>query len=467
MPPARRPAGRAARAAPARRRRRPCALLLCCRSVVGLFGAPGTTPTSAATSCPTPRPSRQQLKKQVAAQKAQVAALNALQAGLAAEIRETKRSSADRRRPDRGQEEDHEDGDQIEEVQADLRRTSSLQLRDGRRARRRDRAGGAKRDELSERRALLADRVRNAYDTDRTSPLETFLSGGDVHGPARRDELLHRRRRAGQGARHADHQGQGDAGRDPRRRSPTRATGPTSCARRRRPRSVRSTAASVELKETKAAAQAAREEGREGARAAEGPLRRARPQQGQCRQDHRQAAADQKQLAREIDSLIAKQVKSGNIPSQFNGTMRWPMDNFTISGEYGCSSYEYYAPGHGCAHYHNGIDLVGPPDRPVRAAGAGMVVVRRLELGGRRRPGVDRGHRPLIRAAELVRPHEAGLPVPRGADGGQGRHHRSPGQHREFDRGAPPLDGGVQAGPMRPVVPVGTGRRASIRPLTQ
>ncbi|TMC64962.1 MAG: hypothetical protein E6J17_02820, partial [Chloroflexi bacterium] len=34
-----------------------------------------------------------------------------------------------------------------------------------------------KRDELGKRRALLADRLRNAYDTDRTSLLETFLSG--------------------------------------------------------------------------------------------------------------------------------------------------------------------------------------------------------------------------------------------------------------------------------------------------
>ena len=35
-----------------------------------------------------------------------------------------------------------------------------------------------KRLELAARRAQLADRVRSAYDTDRTSPLETFLSGG-------------------------------------------------------------------------------------------------------------------------------------------------------------------------------------------------------------------------------------------------------------------------------------------------
>ena len=36
----------------------------------------------------------------------------------------------------------------------------------------------AKKADLAERRALLAERLRNAYDTDRTSLLETFLSGG-------------------------------------------------------------------------------------------------------------------------------------------------------------------------------------------------------------------------------------------------------------------------------------------------
>jgi murein DD-endopeptidase MepM/ murein hydrolase activator NlpD len=79
-------------------------------------------------------------------------------------------------------------------------------------------------------------------------------------------------------------------------------------------------------------------------------------------------------LAKKIDQLIQKQVNRGNIPSEFNGSMRWPMDSFSISGDYGCSSFEYYAPGNGCAHYHNGIDLVGPTNARVRAAAAGTVV---------------------------------------------------------------------------------------------
>jgi murein DD-endopeptidase MepM/ murein hydrolase activator NlpD len=87
-----------------------------------------------------------------------------------------------------------------------------------------------------------------------------------------------------------------------------------------------------------------------------------------------EAAADQKKLQRRINTLIARQVARGNIPSKFNGTMRWPMDQFTVSGEYGCSTFEYYAPGHGCAHFHNGIDLVAAYGTPVKAAAAGEVV---------------------------------------------------------------------------------------------
>ena len=81
-----------------------------------------------------------------------------------------------------------------------------------------------------------------------------------------------------------------------------------------------------------------------------------------------------RRLQSRIEALIRKQVARGNIPSKFNGTMRWPMDSFTVSGEYGCSSFEYYAPGHGCAHFHNGIDLVGPYGAPIRASAGGQVV---------------------------------------------------------------------------------------------
>ena len=59
-------------------RRRLGSILLLLPLVVGLLGAPAIAAgVSAATSCPTPRRTQAQLKKEVAAQKAQVAELNA------------------------------------------------------------------------------------------------------------------------------------------------------------------------------------------------------------------------------------------------------------------------------------------------------------------------------------------------------------------------------------------------------
>ena len=120
-----------------------------------------------------------QLKKDIAAQKAMVEQLNALQIDLAAGIRQTT--------------------DQLKGINADL---AAVKVKiTGMQAKidviKKDYAAllaqladldaqlvqitakeAAKRTELAERKAKLADRLRSAYDTDRTSLLESFLSGG-------------------------------------------------------------------------------------------------------------------------------------------------------------------------------------------------------------------------------------------------------------------------------------------------
>ena len=215
-----------------------------------------------------------------------------------------------------------------------------------------------------------AERLRHGPDVaPRVVPV-----GRHVHRPAGRDELLHRRRRAGQGARQPDRRRPGDA----RRRSTRRPRTPASRTNELRQETAAQKraldASLLALKDAKAELKKLEKRTAATLAAQKRTYQRLARNKAAAAAIIREAAAKQKRLAKKINALIQKQVNRGNIPSQFNGTMRWPMDSFSVSGDYGCSSFEYYAPGNGCAHYHNGIDLVGPSNSRVKAAAAGTVV---------------------------------------------------------------------------------------------
>jgi murein DD-endopeptidase MepM/ murein hydrolase activator NlpD len=357
-----------------RRQRHLPILLLMLPLVMGLFSAPGNTSVASGDELADAKAKQAALKKEVADQKARVAKLNSLQSALASEIRETKKQlnsigadlTAVRKKITKM-------GIRIEEVQqtyaglivqvssmdADLRHLTAQEA--------------ARREELSARRALLADRVRNAYDTDRTSPLETLLSSGDFTDMlsemsfyidvAEQDKALAIQITKDQEALAVLRETVSQT------RDRTNALRQETAAQKRELDKslldLKDTRATLKKLE-KAVAKALREQKARYAALARNKANAARI--------IRQAAAKQKALQRRIDKLIDDQVKKGKIPSQYNGTFRWPMDHFTVSGEYGCSSFSYYAPGNGCAHYHNGIDLVAPSGTAVRAAGPGTVV---------------------------------------------------------------------------------------------
>ena len=294
----------------------------------------------------------------------------------------------------------------------------------------------AKRVELSERRALLADRVRNAYDTDRTSPLETFLSGGSFTDMlaemsyyidvGEQDKALADQIAKDQETLAALHQTVADT------RDRTNAAPPGDGRAEARARQERC----CDLKETQGRAQQLETAVAKALREQKARYAALVRNKAQCRR-RSSARPPPSRAGSPARSTTSSPSRSRRATSRrkFNGTMRWPMDDFTISGEYGCSSFAYYAAGQRL----RALPQRHRPRRAVRHADQGRRRrarrLRRLELGRRRGPGLDRRHRPRRQPQDVVRPHAAASdPVAVGQSVKKGQVDRLRGQHRPRDR---------------------------------
>ena len=230
----------------------------------------------------------------------------------------------------------------------------------------------AKRAELSERKALLADRLRSAYDTDRTSLLESFLSGGTF------TDLL------------AEMSYFIDVGeQDKALANQVAKDQETLAALHQTTLSARSR--TDDLREQTAASKRALDKNLDSLNTAKAGLKklekRVSKYLAQQKRDFAQiakskaaakkaiakASASQKKLKGTIAALIRKQMQTGNIPSQYNGTLKWPMSG-DVTQNYGCTGFSWEPPRGDCNHFHNGIDMVAPYGTPVRASGSGTVV---------------------------------------------------------------------------------------------
>ena len=403
---------------PASRRRRPRppprSLLLLLPLVVGLLGAPAPRPGRPRRRAGRRQGRQAQLKKDIAAQKAQG--------------RQARRAPGEPRRGDH----EHDRRSSTASTPTSPRSRSrsrrwkprsrwsrptttrsSSQLADARRRARRHRGRRRRqaRPSWPSARRSLAERVRSAYDTDRTSLLETFLSGGtftdmlaemsyyiDV---GEQDKALANQIASDQETLAALHQ---TVDRHAHRR-------PTTCARRRPPRSAPSTRACDDLKAAKAAAQEAREADRRDARQPEARLRRSSPRnKAAATAAIAKAAAAQKQAPGQIDALIRKQVQPRQHPvavqrhaALADGRRRHPELRLHRVLVGAAAGQLRPLPQR---HRHR---------RPVRHAGQGVRRrdgrLHRLELRRRRRPGLDRDHRPQRGPPDLVRPHAAAHPA--------------------------------------------------------
>jgi murein DD-endopeptidase MepM/ murein hydrolase activator NlpD len=313
------------------------------------------------------------IEKQIAAQKSQVSQLNGFQADLKAEIAATARAL-------RGINADlgalririNAMARQIDEVKAKYEAlVKSLETLDGQ-LRVVEAQELAKRAQLGERRALLATRLRDAYDTDRTTMLETFLSGGSFADVltevsyqldiGEQDRALAEQIIEDQETLAALHQ--------------------TVLATRRETNLLRQQTAAQkrdldkQMADLKSAQAQLKKLERETARALarqKATYARLARNKAALRRSMAAAAAAQRALATKIDRLVREAAQQGKIPSQYNGTLRWPMAG-SVTQNFGCTGFAWEPPLGDCAHFHRGIDIAAPMYTPIHAAGAGTVV---------------------------------------------------------------------------------------------
>lgn len=230
----------------------------------------------------------------------------------------------------------------------------------------------AKRADLDESKAVLSARIRDAYDTDRTSMIETFLSGDDftdvltevgyVLDFAEQDKILAEKIVSDQEVLEILHE--------------------NVLMARDQTQELHALAAEskVELDKQKAGLDAQRAE---LARLEAETKRLLAAQQAayekMLRQKNKVAAQlaaareAQAQLEKLINKLVREALQRGGIPSQYNGTLAWPMAG-QITQEYGCTGFSWEPPVGNCDHFHQGIDIANEMYTPIRAAGAGRVV---------------------------------------------------------------------------------------------
>ena len=229
-----------------------------------------------------------------------------------------------------------------------------------------------KQAQLEARKAILADRIRQAYDTDRTSLLETFLSGQtftDVLAEvsyhldfAAQDRQLAQQIVADQKVLSILHRTVEAT------RAETADLRTAADAQRLKLQADLASLADAQARLAKLEADTKRLLASQ--QAAYAQLARDKKKLAATIEASQKAEAD---LQKQIDALVAQQSQGGRIPSVYNGTLAWPMTG-TVTQEFGCTGFSWEPRYGSCAHYHNGIDIAAAMYTPIRAAGPGVVL---------------------------------------------------------------------------------------------
>jgi murein DD-endopeptidase MepM/ murein hydrolase activator NlpD len=356
-----------------RRLRRIGPLLLLLPLIFGINGAPGAAPSVSGDELSEARARQARIRKDVAEQRDQVARLQRLQAGLSDDIQATAREI-------RGLNADQAALSkkitrvalQIQEVQAAYEELvgqvaeldAQLLLLETRET--------AKRAELVQSKDLLAERVRSAYDTDRTSLLESFLSGGtftDVLAEMSyfvdvgvQDKTLATRIAKDQETLAAIHQTVEDT------RGQTNELRQQTAAQKRALDRSR-----ADLESAKKSLEKLEERIRVELASQKADFAELSKDKKAARAALAKAQTAQTRLQNRIADLIRRRSAQGRIPSVYNGSLRWPMYG-TVTQNFGCTGFRWNPRVGRCSGFHRGIDVVAPYGTPVRASGPGTVV---------------------------------------------------------------------------------------------